>query len=85
MSRKADTYSREIKETLRALRRAARRALELGLKTGTAVYVVENGKIVDLTKRKPAGTMVKTTKPRTTKPGTTKPATTKPKPRRSVN
>jgi hypothetical protein len=35
----------------KALRRAARRALELGLQTGTPVYVMENGKIVDLTKQ----------------------------------
>lgn len=35
----------------KALRRAARRALELGLQTGTPVYVMENGQIVDLTKQ----------------------------------
>ena len=34
-----------------ALRRAAKRALQIGLETGTPVYVLENGKIVDLTKR----------------------------------
>ena len=34
-----------------ALRRAAKRALQIGLETGTAVYVMEKGKIVDLTKR----------------------------------
>ncbi len=34
-----------------ALRRAAKRALQLGLETGTPVYVLEHGKIVDLTKR----------------------------------
>jgi hypothetical protein len=34
-----------------ALRRAAKRALRLGLQTGTPVYVLERGKIVDLTKR----------------------------------
>ncbi len=33
-----------------ALRRAARRALEIGLKTGTPVYVLKRGRIVDLTK-----------------------------------
>ncbi len=32
-----------------ALRRAARRARELGRKTGTPVYVLKNGQIVDLT------------------------------------
>ena len=50
MSRLEESRSREIKDTLRALRRAARRALELGLETGTPVYVWKNGKIVDLTK-----------------------------------
>jgi hypothetical protein len=35
----------------KALRRAARRALQLGLQTGTPVYVIKNGKIVDLTKQ----------------------------------
>ena len=34
----------------KALRRAARRALELGLRTGTPVWVMKGGKIVDLTK-----------------------------------
>jgi hypothetical protein len=50
MSRREKTHSREIEDTLRALRRAARRALELGLQTGTPVYVWKNNKIVDLTK-----------------------------------
>lgn len=34
-----------------ALRRAAKRALQIGLETGTPVYVLEDGKIVDLAKR----------------------------------
>jgi hypothetical protein len=51
MSRQDNSHSREIQDTLRALRRAARNALELGIKTGTPVYVMENGKIVDLTKK----------------------------------
>ncbi len=34
-----------------ALRRAAKRALQIGLETGTPVYVLVEGKIVDLTKR----------------------------------
>ena len=33
-----------------ALRRAARRAQELGRKTNTPVYVLKNGRIIDLTK-----------------------------------
>lgn len=40
----------------KALRRAARRALEIGLKTGTPVYVIKKGKIVDLTKEYPRKT-----------------------------
>ena len=42
--------SPEAKETLRALRRAARNALELGIKTGTPVYVMKDNKMVDLTR-----------------------------------
>lgn len=53
MSRRADSPSREAQDTLRALRRAARNALELGIKTGTPVYVVRNDKIVDLTQEQP--------------------------------
>ena len=49
MSRRVK-HSKEIEETLRALRRAAKRALELGLQTGTPVYVWKEGRIVDLTK-----------------------------------
>ena len=43
-------HSSETADILRALRRAARNALELGLKTGTPVYVIKDNKIVDLTK-----------------------------------
>lgn len=50
MSKRVSSQSREIQDTLRALRRAARNALELGIKTGTPVYVIRNNKIVDLTK-----------------------------------
>jgi len=50
MSRRVSSPSREAKDTLRALRRAARNALELGIKTGTPVYVIKNNRIVDLTK-----------------------------------
>jgi hypothetical protein len=31
-----------------ALRRAAKRALKLGIETGTPVYVIKRGKIVDI-------------------------------------
>lgn len=37
---------------LNALKRAAKRALELGRATGTPVYVLEGNKIVDIAKRK---------------------------------
>ena len=50
MGRQVSSQTSEIKDTLRALRRAAKRALELGIKTGTPVYVLRNNKIVDLTK-----------------------------------
>jgi hypothetical protein len=50
MSRRISSPSREAKDTLRALRRAARKALELGIKMGTPVYVMKDNKIVDLTK-----------------------------------
>ena len=43
--------SREAAGTLKALRRAARRARELGEKTGTPVYVMKNNRIVDLNAR----------------------------------
>ena len=54
MSRRVSSHSRETKDISRALRRAAKRALELGIATGTPVYVMRNGKIVDLTKDQPA-------------------------------
>jgi hypothetical protein len=42
----------DIRGSLPALRRAARRALELGLRTGTPVWVMKNGRLVDLTRGK---------------------------------
>jgi hypothetical protein len=53
MSRRINSQSRETKDISRALRRAARKALELGIKTGTPVYVVRNKEIVDLTQEPP--------------------------------
>lgn len=41
----------DIASATKALRRAAKRALELGIKTGTPVYVMEKGRIVDIAKR----------------------------------
>ena len=45
------TRSKETNDALRALRRAARRALELGIRTGTPVYVLQDNQIVDLTRQ----------------------------------
>lgn len=50
MGHRGGSPSPEAKDTLRALRRAAKRALELGLQTGTPVYVWKNDRIVDITK-----------------------------------
>ncbi len=38
---------------LKALRRAAKRARELGVRTGTPVYVIRDHQIVDLTEKEP--------------------------------
>lgn len=51
MRARVNSQSTETKDISRALRRAARKALELGIKTGTPVYVMKDGKIVDLTKK----------------------------------
>jgi hypothetical protein len=51
MKRKAmGSKDPDIIASEKALRRAAKRALEIGLQTGTPVYVLKEGKIVDLTK-----------------------------------
>ncbi len=42
----------DIMHSEAALRRAAQRARELGERTGTPVYVLRDGKIVDLTREK---------------------------------
>ena len=39
----------DIVASAKALRRSARRALDIGLSTGTPVYAIKDGKIVDLT------------------------------------
>ena len=48
----------DIIASVKALRRSARRALDLGLSTGTPVYVIKGGEIVDLT-REVSGTAPK--------------------------
>ncbi len=42
----------DILASAKALQRAARRALELGKRTSTPVYVLRDGRIVDLVKKK---------------------------------
>jgi diaminopimelate decarboxylase len=42
------SISKEAAETLKALRRAARRARELAERTGTPFYVMKDNRIVDL-------------------------------------
>jgi hypothetical protein len=44
---------KDIRASAKALRRAARRARELGFRTGTPVYVISDHRIVDLTKQRP--------------------------------
>jgi hypothetical protein len=41
---------KDVQDIQSALNRAAKRALELGLKTNTPVYVLKDGKIVDIAK-----------------------------------
>jgi hypothetical protein len=41
------------RDVLKALRRAAKKAVELARRTGTPAYVWENGRIVDIAKRPP--------------------------------
>jgi hypothetical protein len=51
MKRKAmGSKDPDIIASEKALRRAAKRALQIGLQTGTPVYVIKEGKIIDLTK-----------------------------------
>ena len=47
--RATDAKGLEARE-LSALRRAAKRALRIGLETGTPVWVMRHGKMVDLSK-----------------------------------
>lgn len=42
----------DIRNSLPALRRAAKRALREGIETGTPVWVIQNGRMVDLTHSK---------------------------------
>ena len=67
MSRRVSSQSRETKDISRALRRAARNALELGIKTGTPVYVMRNNKVVDLTKEQASSRKSQSKRPSTKK------------------
>ena len=50
---KASSSAKEqVPDALKALRRAAKKAVELARLTGTHAYVLENGRIVDIAKRK---------------------------------
>ena len=42
----------DILSSMKALRRAARRARRIGLQTDTPVYVLKKGRIVDLTQER---------------------------------
>jgi len=55
------TKDPDILASAAALRRAAKRALREGLETGTPVWVIKNGRMVDLTR----GKRRKARKPRT--------------------
>ena len=51
MSRQtAGSKDPDIRASAKALRRAAQRARNLGVQTGTPVYVVQDGQIIDLTR-----------------------------------
>jgi len=53
MTRKTiGTKDPDILNSMAALRRAARRALREGLETGTPVWVIKEGRMVDLTRGK---------------------------------
>ena len=63
MARRTISPSPEAKDTLRALRRSAKRALELGLQNGTPVYVWKDNKIVDITKEQKPSKKSKSKRP----------------------
>ena len=53
MKKAASRSKREEPAALAALKRSAKKALELARQTGTPAYVLEDGAIVDLAKRPP--------------------------------
>ena len=54
--KKLDSKDPDILGSLPALRRAAKRALRIGIETGTPVYVLKRGKIVDIAAQKKSRT-----------------------------
>jgi DNA-directed RNA polymerase subunit K/omega len=54
----------DILGTLPALRRAAKRALQIGIETGTPVYVLKHGKIVDIAGQKKRRKKIKVSRKR---------------------
>jgi hypothetical protein len=51
----AGSKDKDIRASGKALRRAARRARELGARTGTPVYVLENRQVINITRREQSG------------------------------
>jgi hypothetical protein len=54
-TRKQGSKDPDILASKTALERAAKRALQIGLETGTPVWVIKNGRMVDLTKEHKKG------------------------------
>ena len=51
MSKRRLNSKLNVAGALRALRRAAKKAVELGRRTGTPAYVLREGRIVDVARR----------------------------------
>jgi hypothetical protein len=51
----AGSKDKDIRASGKALRRAARRARELGARTGTPVYVLEDRQVINITSREQNG------------------------------
>jgi hypothetical protein len=49
-TKKTGSKDPDILSSKAALQRAARKALQIGVETGTAVWVIKDGRMVDLTK-----------------------------------
>ncbi len=51
----AGSKDKDIRASGKALRRAARRARELGARTGTPVYVLQDRQVINITSREQNG------------------------------